>query len=174
VVIRTALLLRVLEEREDIVADDDTGLAGENVFGTHCVGGVRIEKVVLWYMESVDFAKSDGEKLEDRGAARRYLSERAGYEVIGLGWASVGKNKARGGVIQWFSSTGSGVAAAPTPTYQRQATEEAKKHSPVGEKSSTAPLTRTWNAGIAIGGCRRESNWGWERAREEKSARRVT
>ncbi len=29
--------LSVVEELQDIVADDDTALAGENVFGTHCV-----------------------------------------------------------------------------------------------------------------------------------------
>jgi hypothetical protein len=31
------VLLSVVEELQDIVADDDTALAGENVFGTHCV-----------------------------------------------------------------------------------------------------------------------------------------
>ena len=43
--VRTALLLGVLEERVHIVADDDTGLAAEDVFGTHCVGSVRIGEV---------------------------------------------------------------------------------------------------------------------------------
>jgi len=31
------VLLSIVEELQDIVTDDNTALAGENVFGTHCV-----------------------------------------------------------------------------------------------------------------------------------------
>ena len=31
-----AVLLGIVEELEDVITDDDTGLARENVFDTHC------------------------------------------------------------------------------------------------------------------------------------------
>jgi hypothetical protein len=34
-------------QREDIIADDDAGLAGENVLSTHNVGRIRVVKVCL-------------------------------------------------------------------------------------------------------------------------------
>jgi hypothetical protein len=54
-VVHTALLLRMLEERVDIVTDDDTGLSGENVFGTHCIGSIEFGEVLWWYWVLVDF-----------------------------------------------------------------------------------------------------------------------